>query len=88
MTASDLGFTKTSLVVDEKNGARRSRDGSLCYSDSSQMGRTIPALTPQTLAVMVFCCLGWLCGLEHKTRKSGVCHQAGLVVRRGWEVPV
>lgn len=57
------------------------------YSDSPQMRLAIPALSPHGDDDP------WVFGLPvwaraQDTKKSGVCHQAGLVMLGGREVPV
>lgn len=54
LTDPDLGFKKTSVAADWKNGAKRPREAPFSDNDSPQVGRTILAWTPQTLAVMMF----------------------------------
>lgn len=54
VTDSDLGLKKTSVAADWKNGAKRPREAPFSDNDTPQVGRTIPAWTPQALAVMMF----------------------------------
>ena len=54
LTDPDLGFKKISVAADWKNGAKRPREAPFSDNDSPQVGRTILAWTPQTLAVMMF----------------------------------
>lgn len=58
------------------------------YNNSPQMDLTIPALNPQTGNddLLVSGLAAWASAQD--TKKSGVCHQAGLVMLGGWEVLV